>query len=1472
MLAGLFLGTTLLLQTDAVQRRLADRISEEIQESYGIPIEIEKVGIKNFKEFSLEKIHIRDQQDGTILKADNAMASISLTGLIKGDLHIYTLSFASPDIHLSRASHDSPLNIQFIIDELSKERTEKKRDSRLRINQLIVYDGKFSYDVMSEEYKTGRFDPYHIAVEDFDCNLSLKNFHKENLNLNIRSISGEEKSGLRLNRLKGHLTATGKGIQLSELDIELPGTSLTSQRIDISYSKESLDSLSIEGDITSPQFSINDLRPFLPDAPEKIPTLSFSIDGRIDHKAATGSICIRDEESGFTLDADANILSPYSADRVADVDFRELRISSNTLDYILSLLNREIPDIASLTGDISAAGKATVSKDELTADIALECLSGATTVDMNIKRSGEYTLTAEARQIALGRILNNSTLGNCNLNIISQGNIFGQGDYADFKASIESLRFKGYRYAPIRIQGKVGKEHLKANVSTNDRNLKARLTLDCDRNRRDRATLKAEVSSFNPNRLRLTDKYIDNTFSFNAGGYYGYTASNDRLIKLEINDLVHDDTKEQSRLNRFQISEIYDGSQRNLNITSDFLFGTVNGKFRYSDLVKTFTNAINDKLPALAPDTKAAADNSYAYRFTINDTRFISRLLNLPLTVNSTSIISGECNDMTEKFALKAELHNTTIKGSEFPTIKIEGKNSQDAMTIDVEALNRSYLRKGTAQESINDKWIVLSSHTSEGNTRCTVKWNSCEDSGGEYGMLSADASLGRDKHGNITLNARINPTDIIHNGAQWQVSAGEIKGTLERLSVKDISIYNDNQSLGINGIIGKYATDNLNVTTRNMEVGTLMGLTNFRAIRFGGKATGSATMSSIFSKPEVDGNFNVDSMRIDGRYVGRGDLNIGWSDKEKAILLDCDIHNDYTEMTRVNGFLSPVNDTIILKIDARKLNVNILENKLRAFVCDLDGIADGTFYILGGWRAVDLVGNINLNTNLRVTPTNTVYTIENGDIQFTSSTITFNNIALKDRKGNSGRLNGSIGHKNFSNWTCDLKVNADKLIVYDTNSFDKLPFYGTVYATGDGNIMYTLEDGFKLSANLRSEPGAYFAYNSATSSGARDNSFVTFVDKSKKKSQTTGKTKEQEKNIYKSVTSKLNLDFMLDITEDFHIKVFTNLNTNDYIDFYGNGKVNAIYDERTGFSMRGTLDLDRGTYKFTIQDIFPKEFKIDKGSELFFDGDPFNAGLKLTTRLHLPSVPLNDLNTETSNKTTKVDCVMNIGGTLSKPQLKFDIELPEANEEERDLLASVASTQEQKDTQFIYLLGIGKFYTYDYNKANNGSESSTAVESLISTTLSSQLNNALGRIINNDNWDFSGNFSTSERGWNRMEVEGMLRGRLLNNRLIINGNFGYRDNPIANSNFIGDFEIQYLLDKKGIFSTKAYSKTNDRYFTESDLTTQGMGFLVKYDFNRWLFWRKKDKSKKSEAAGSTGNALPKEDEENITTETDTAK
>ena len=199
----------------------------------------------------------------------------------------------------------------------------------------------------------------------------------------------------------------------------------------------------------------------------------------------------------------------------------------------------------------------------------------------------------------------------------------------------------------------------------------------------------------------------------------------------------------------------------------------------------------------------------------------------------------------------------------------------------------------------------------------------------------------------------------------------------------------------------------------------------------------------------------------------------------------------------------------------------------------------------------------------------------------------------------------------------------------------------------------------------------------------------------------------------------------------------------------------------------------------------------------------------------------------------------MDITGTIFKPSLKFGIELPDGNEEEKELLLSAINTPEQLNMQFIYLLGIGKFYTYDYNNQGNESQSTTAMESLISNTISGQLNNMLSQIIDNGNWNISGNFATGEKGWNSMEVEGMLSGRLLDNRLLINGNLGYRDNPMANKNFIGDFEVQWLLNKNGNISLKAYNKTNDRYFSKTTLTTQGAGILLKRDFDSWRFWKR---------------------------------
>jgi len=119
-----------------------------------------------------------------------------------------------------------------------------------------------------------------------------------------------------------------------------------------------------------------------------------------------------------------------------------------------------------------------------------------------------------------------------------------------------------------------------------------------------------------------------------------------------------------------------------------------------------------------------------------------------------------------------------------------------------------------------------------------------------------------------------------------------------------------------------------------------------------------------------------------------------------------------------------------------------------------------------------------------------------------------------------------------------------------------------------------------------------------------------------------------------------------------------------------------------------------------------------------------------------------------------------------------------------------------------LYLLSVGKFYTPEYTQLSSSStqQTNSVMTSVLSSTLSGQLSNLLSQMINVQNWNFGVNGSTGDNGWNNLDLEGMLSGRLLNNRLLINGNFGYRNNAYNTNqtDFIGDFDFQWLLTKNG--------------------------------------------------------------------------
>ena len=300
-----------------------------------------------------------------------------------------------------------------------------------------------------------------------------------------------------------------------------------------------------------------------------------------------------------------------------------------------------------------------------------------------------------------------------------------------------------------------------------------------------------------------------------------------------------------------------------------------------------------------------------------------------------------------------------------------------------------------------------------------------------------------------------------------------------------------------------------------------------------------------------------------------------------------------------------------------------------------------------------------------------------------------------------------------------------------------------------------------------------------------------------------------------------------------------------DRINARGSGALQIDYDsESDDMLMYGKYTLDEGNYNFTLQDLILKDFTIRPGSSISFNGDPLKAILDITAAYRV-NTNLSDLDKSFStdkdlNRTNvPVDAILSVEGDMTSPEISFDIELPTLTQDVERKVKSIVSTEDMMNQQIIYLLALNRFYTPEYMGGSNGGE----LASVASSTISSQLVNMMGQLT--DKVTLAPSIRSDKGDFSDVEVDLALSSRLLNNRLLINGNFGYRDRSTSSTTFIGDFDLEYLLSKNGNLRLKAYNHFNDQnYYLRSALTTQGIGVIYRRDFDNPFTFLKRRKRK----------------------------
>lgn len=380
----------------------------------------------------------------------------------------------------------------------------------------------------------------------------------------------------------------------------------------------------------------------------------------------------------------------------------------------------------------------------------------------------------------------------------------------------------------------------------------------------------------------------------------------------------------------------------------------------------------------------------------------------------------------------------------------------------------------------------------------------------------------------------------------------------------------------------------------------------------------------------------------------------------------------------------------------------------------------------------------------------------------------------------------------------------------------------------------------------MSTAPGSTFTFVLSDAEVADEYSFITFRDRNAPDVADTLSlaigspeldrimTERVRKNREAESASAYNMNFQVDVTPAAQMNLVMDPVGGDKIVAYGSGNINLQYESANDlFRMFGTYTLNRGSYNFTLQDIIIKDFTIRNGSSIAFHGDPYAAQLDISA-IYALNANLSDLDEsfltdkDLNRTNVPVHAVLNVDGDMRQPDISFDLEFPTLTSDVYRKVRSIVSTEDMMNRQIIYLLALNRFYTPDYMASTTkGNE----LVSVASSTISSQLSSILGQL--SDNWSVAPTVRTDRGDFSDVEVDLALSSTLLNNRLLLNGNLGYRDNVYNDNSFIGDFDIEYLLNRSGNIRLKAYNRYNDQnYYVKTALTTQGIGIVFKRDFD----------------------------------------
>lgn len=1411
----------IILSIPAVQTRIAKKVTTNLNETYGTSISIDRLGLNWKGEVDIREVYIADHHNDTLIYAKQLITNvISFANLIQGDLGFGEIEMISTKFYVKTYKDESDDNL-FIFTEKFNTGAPSENPFSLFSNDVLLSE---SHVRITDENLE---NPEILDLKNVD--LKAKDFRIDGADIDaeILRFSMRMARGIEVKNLSADFSYNLEEMRFKNLVLETGGSKLVGNIL-LDYSKNGMadftNNVIVHAEFDDTVIATNDLNELYNEfGPNQLIHIDGTFTGILnDFKLENADI----RTGNSRISGDFHFRNLLNEEAEFYINANNHRINTDYYDLrrlLPRILGDVLPNELKTLGRISFNGNTSITASELSTKSTL--LSGIGGVEASLDMgninnidNAYYKGNVKLSRFNLGKMVGTVSLGPVTADLNFNGRGFSQTTVnTQINGTIASLEFEGYPYRNITLAGNMKNPLFDGKLTINDPNLKMDFNGLIDASKAfNQYDFEAYVEYAELNKLNLITRDSIAVFAGRIIMDMDGTTINDMEGTIEFAETFYQNEADDFFFDDFLIISSFEGPVRTIEIISpDIVNGQISGEFLIEDVPNLFRNGVGSIYANYIPNE--VTNNQYIdYEFEVYNK--LVEVFVPQLKFGENTRLKGSVSSDESKFQLDFRSPEIVVYDNYLSKVNIQVDNdnplfntyisvdSMDTGTYDLTEVN-------IINKTLQDTLYIKSKF--KGGSKKKDLFN--------FSLYHTINPEGKSVVG-------VKKSEITYKDNVWFIN--EKNNNLNKITFDDnyknvlidsLVLNHNNEFIRFAGVIQDSTYKNLRLQFKDVNFGNIVP--DIDSLDLEGVVNGRLNFVQKQGAYYPNSQVTIDNVAINGVAFGDLDLTIQGNEDLTKYNINTTLTNNNVKSINAVGAIdvTPVDPQINLNIDLNRFNMQAFSPFGADVISDIRGVISGSAKVNGNYKSPNILGRFVLEeSGLKIPYLNTDFDLEdNTEIVVTKNKFDIRSTSITDTKYNTkGRFSGNATHNNFSDWELNMAISTDRLLVLDTPPDEEALYYGTAFISGTADIRGPVDE-LVIDVVATTEEGTSFKIPLSDTESIGDDSFIKFLSPEEKAARISG-----EKLISQDVKG-LSLNFELDINKNAEVEVVVDQVNNSRLIGKGAGILLIEINTLGKFRMWGDFLVIEGKYDFRYGGLVQKEFQVESGGNITWDGSPERARLNLTAKYATNANPSILLDNPSINRKIPVEVLIDLTGELIQPNIDFRIDFPRTSSIVKNELDYKLQNKDQRETQALFLLASGSFVSDNFQGA--GAISGSLVSESISGIVNDIFADQDGKFQVGLNYTPGQNLPDQNIG----DQIGITLSTQINERILINGKVGVPVGGVNETAVAGDIEVQWLVNEDGSLRINFFNRQADiQFIGEDQIFEQGAGVSYTVDFD----------------------------------------